>query len=80
MSWTFLHCGHLKFLVYALAVFWAFLAAFFSSLALRFSFFACSRWRFACVCGPGLAMIWVPVGDKQLAAISHLIAACRICR
>ena len=41
----------------ASADFSAFLAAFLSSLALRFSLFACSRWRFACVCGLCLAMM-----------------------
>jgi hypothetical protein len=43
----------------ASAFFCALLKAFFSSLALRFSFFACSRRRFAWVCGPGLAMMMV---------------------
>lgn len=43
-----------------LAIFSAFRRAFFSSLALRLSFFACSRWRLAWVCGPGLAIQLLP--------------------
>jgi len=50
--WEFVEINHA-----ALTFFCVLLKAFFSSLALRFSFFTCSRWRFAWVCGPGLAMM-----------------------
>ncbi len=53
-----------------LAFFCALLKAFFSSLALRFSFFACSRRRFAWVCGPGLAMMAAPSCGRVAAHVT----------